>query len=146
MKKYPKGRLSIENGAVELHLKEGKNVITVALANDFYGWGLMARFRETDNLLSIEKYTPLPVVAIENINSYLGTYATQAFPVTMTFTNKDGKLFVKASNQPTDAIEISYRGNHLIELEKENLKFRFKPGQKLLIFTQGGLDYEFVRE
>ena len=146
MKKYPKGRLSIENGAVELHLQEGKNVITVALANDFYGWGLMARFLETDNLLSIEKYTPPPVVAIENINSYLGTYATQAFPVTMTFTNKDGKLFVKASNQPTDAIEISYRGNHLFELEKENLKFQFKPEQKLLIFTQGGQDYEFVRE
>ncbi|WP_304233613.1 family 16 glycoside hydrolase [Jiulongibacter sediminis] len=83
MQKYPKGRLSIENGSVPLHLKEGKNTITVALANDFYGWGLMARLRETDNLLSIEKYTPPPVVAIEDINQYLGTYATQAFPVTI---------------------------------------------------------------
>ena len=145
MKKYPNGRLSIENGTVPLHLKEGKNVITVALANDFYGWGLMARLRETDHLISIQRYAPPPVVAIENINQYLGTYITKVFPVTMTFTNVDGKLYTKASNQPSDALEIAYRGNHLFELEKENLKFQFKPEQKLLIFTQEGQDYEFVK-
>lgn len=106
----------------------------------------MARLRETDNLISIQKYTPSPVVSIENINQYLGTYATQAFPITMTFTNVGGKQYTKASNLATDALEIAYRGNHLFELEKEKLKFQFKPEQNLLVFTQGGQDYEFLRK
>ncbi len=42
--KEPKGRCTIENATVEIPLKEGQNVIMVALSNYFYGWGLTARF------------------------------------------------------------------------------------------------------
>jgi len=39
-RKAPNGRLSLENGSFNLPLQKGKNEIAVALANNFYGWGL----------------------------------------------------------------------------------------------------------
>jgi hypothetical protein len=40
-RKSPDGRLSLENGSLELPLKAGDNEVDVALADDFYGWGLI---------------------------------------------------------------------------------------------------------
>jgi hypothetical protein len=42
-RKTPDGRLSLENGSLELPLKAGDNEVDVALADDFYGWGLILR-------------------------------------------------------------------------------------------------------
>jgi hypothetical protein len=42
-RKTPDGRLSLENGGFDLPLQKGKNEIAVALANNFYGWGLELR-------------------------------------------------------------------------------------------------------
>jgi hypothetical protein len=42
-RKTPDGRLSLENGGFDLPLNKGKNEIAVALANNFYGWGLELR-------------------------------------------------------------------------------------------------------
>jgi hypothetical protein len=46
MRKYPDGRLSIENTSFILPLKEGDNELLIGLANDFYGWGIIARLRD----------------------------------------------------------------------------------------------------
>jgi hypothetical protein len=40
-RKSPDGRLSLDNGSLMLPLKAGDNEIAVAIANNFYGWGLM---------------------------------------------------------------------------------------------------------
>jgi len=42
-RKTPDGRLSLENGGFDLPLKKGKNEIAIALANNFYGWGIKLR-------------------------------------------------------------------------------------------------------
>jgi hypothetical protein len=42
-RKVPDGRLSLENGSFDLPLQKGKNEIAVALANNFYGWGIEMR-------------------------------------------------------------------------------------------------------
>lgn len=42
-RKTPDGRLSLENGSFDLPLQKGRNEIAVALANNFYGWGLEMR-------------------------------------------------------------------------------------------------------
>jgi hypothetical protein len=47
----PDGRLSLENGAFDLPLQKGRNEVVVALANNFYGWGLEMRM---DNLKGIK--------------------------------------------------------------------------------------------
>jgi hypothetical protein len=43
MAKVPDGRLSIDNANVTLPLQQGDNELIVGVANDFYGWGIMAR-------------------------------------------------------------------------------------------------------
>lgn len=45
-----KGRCTIENARVLLPLKQGRNEILIGLANYFYGWGLIARFDDTDGI------------------------------------------------------------------------------------------------
>jgi hypothetical protein len=43
LRKTPDGRLSLENGAFTLPLRAGDNEVVVAVANAFFGWGLMLR-------------------------------------------------------------------------------------------------------
>jgi hypothetical protein len=49
-RKPPDGRLSLENGSFELPLKAGDNEIAVALANNFYGWGLILRLDDLEGV------------------------------------------------------------------------------------------------
>jgi hypothetical protein len=49
--KQPDGRCTLDNSSVKLPLKEGDNIIMIALANYFYGWGIIARMDSEDGLL-----------------------------------------------------------------------------------------------
>lgn len=49
-RKTPDGRCSIENGSFSLPLSAGDNEIDVALADDFYGWGLILRLDDMNQL------------------------------------------------------------------------------------------------
>ncbi|MFL6450027.1 MAG: hypothetical protein ACJ746_20455 [Bryobacteraceae bacterium] len=42
-RKFPDARCSLENGSFTLPLEPGDNEVAVAIANDFFGWGLMLR-------------------------------------------------------------------------------------------------------
>ena len=48
--KPPEGRLSLDNGSFVLPLKTGDNEIAVAVANNFYGWGLILRLEDLEGL------------------------------------------------------------------------------------------------
>lgn len=50
MRKYPEGRISIQNAKVNLNLKQGENELLIAVANDFYGWGIIARLENMDGV------------------------------------------------------------------------------------------------
>jgi hypothetical protein len=43
MLKSPNGRISLDNSAFQIHLQKGENELLIGVANDFYGWGIMAR-------------------------------------------------------------------------------------------------------
>jgi hypothetical protein len=47
-RKAPDGRCSLENGSFTLALKPGDNEVSVAIANNFYGWGLMLRLDDPE--------------------------------------------------------------------------------------------------
>jgi hypothetical protein len=49
-RRFPDARCSLENGAAMLPLEPGENQIAVALANNFFGWGLMLRVAEPDGI------------------------------------------------------------------------------------------------
>jgi len=48
--KYPDGRCSIGNASFDLPLAEGKNEVMIAVANDFYGWAIMARLDQLNGI------------------------------------------------------------------------------------------------
>ncbi|RFS17712.1 hypothetical protein [Emticicia sp. C21] len=50
MRKYPEGRISIQNAKVNLNLKQGENELLIAVANDFYGWGIIARLETIEGI------------------------------------------------------------------------------------------------
>jgi hypothetical protein len=49
-RKAPDGRCSLENGAFTLPLEAGDNEVAAAIANNFFGWGLMLRLADPDGV------------------------------------------------------------------------------------------------
>ena len=49
-RKSPDARCSLENGAFTLPLEAGDNEVAVAIANNFYGWGLMLRLADPEGV------------------------------------------------------------------------------------------------
>jgi hypothetical protein len=49
-RKYPEARCSLENGSFTLPLEAGDNEVAVAIANNFFGWGLMLRLADPEGV------------------------------------------------------------------------------------------------
>lgn len=49
-RKAPNGRCSVENGSFVLPLNAGENEVVIAVANDFYGWGLIMRLDDLEGV------------------------------------------------------------------------------------------------
>jgi len=56
-RKFPDARCSLENGSFPLSLEAGDNEVAVAIANNFYGWGLMLRLSDVEGF-HLAKSTP----------------------------------------------------------------------------------------
>ena len=48
--KPPHGRISIENTSIDIPLREGDNELLIAVGNNFFGWGIMARLENLDGI------------------------------------------------------------------------------------------------
>jgi hypothetical protein len=49
-RKIPDGRCSLENASFSLPLEAGENEVAIALANNFFGWGLKMRLTDSDGI------------------------------------------------------------------------------------------------
>ena len=49
-RKFPDGRGSLENGSFALPLETGDNEVAVAIANNYFGWGLMLRLKNPEKV------------------------------------------------------------------------------------------------
>ena len=49
-RKAPDGRLSLQNGSLAMPLNAGDNEVAIAIANNFFGWGLILRLEDVDGL------------------------------------------------------------------------------------------------
>ena len=54
-RKFPDARCSLENGTVALPLEPGDNEVAVALADNFFGWGLKLRLSDPEGVHLAEK-------------------------------------------------------------------------------------------
>jgi hypothetical protein len=50
MLKSPNGRISLDNSQCDLPLKKGENQLLIGVANDFYGWGIIARLENIEGI------------------------------------------------------------------------------------------------
>ena len=50
MRKSPDGRISIDNCSFQIPLVHGDNELLIAVSNDFYGWGIMARLESLNGI------------------------------------------------------------------------------------------------
>jgi hypothetical protein len=49
-RKFPDARCSLDSGVATLPLERGENEIAIALANNFFGWGLMLRVADPEGI------------------------------------------------------------------------------------------------
>src|SRR4029079_19587303 len=57
-RKFPDGRCSLENGTFPLPLEAGDNEVAVAIANEFFGWGLMLRLVDPEGVIWRQSDSP----------------------------------------------------------------------------------------
>jgi len=149
MRKYPEGRMSKDNASVEITLKQGENELMIAVANDFYGWGLVARLESTEGLRSVDEIAGILKVAKEiatmDVEPYLGTYASADVPVKLTFSKKEKTLLAKTSNSSQE-FAMQAAGNHVFSIAQIGVTVEFKPNEKKLVLMEGTQKREFVKE
>ena len=143
MKKYPDGRISVQNGSTQLKLKQGENQLLIGVSNDFYGWGLMARLENMEGITAIKPYQ-VKTSSIENINKYLGIYAAELEPaIKLTFAQKDGKLIMEGPNQ--EIVALNYLGNDLFKMGL-GIELQFNPALKEMVRKENGFEMKFIKE
>ncbi|MGC4038997.1 MAG: hypothetical protein QM764_23770 [Chitinophagaceae bacterium] len=143
MKRYPDGRLSIQNGSTKLNLKQGENQLLIGIANDFYGWGMIARLESTEGIEKITAYDAPPKIAIENIEQYTGSYALKGQPLKLVFTQQDGDLLVQLPKQ--SPARLSYAGKGLFKMGL-GIELQFSNDMKKVVYKENGFESEFVKE
>ncbi|MGR3812415.1 hypothetical protein [Jiulongibacter sp. NS-SX5] len=141
MQKDPGGRLSIRNGKAMLNLHEGRNELTIALANDFYGMGLMARLQHTNDLNTIEAFKPELVKKLENVNAYLGKYENKEFNIMADFTYQNEKLVAKLTAQAP--LPLEYLGDDTFYHTREGIQVTFDFENSTAIFKDEDRSYIF---
>jgi hypothetical protein len=148
MRKYPDGRISVQNTSTLLNLRKGENDLLIGVSNDFYGWGIMARLAsgegigETDIISSIYKLAK--EISTLELEPYVGTYSSTEMPFKLTFVKKGKVLIAQATGQ--EPVEMQTLGNHNFAYATGNVIFEFNPGNKKVILRQGNDSKEFVRE
>jgi hypothetical protein len=50
IRKTPDGRIGLENSNFALPLNQGENILMICVANNFFGWGIIARLETMEGL------------------------------------------------------------------------------------------------
>ncbi|HMJ68566.1 MAG TPA: hypothetical protein VK508_06715 [Cyclobacteriaceae bacterium] len=90
MRKKPDGRISTDNSSFEISLKEGENDLMIGLANDFFGWGIIARIDNLDGITLDTNYKQETIN--KDLEPYFGKYASKQVPLKIKISQKDNKL------------------------------------------------------
>ncbi|KQS26867.1 family 16 glycoside hydrolase [Dyadobacter sp. Leaf189] len=148
MKRYPDGRISVQNATVKLNLNQGENDLLIGVANDFYGWGIMARLEYSEAILETDNIAGVISLAKEIANldpePYTGTYSNPEVQFKLTFAKKDKVLTVQANSRPP--AELRQTGKHTFAYPAAAILFEFSPADKKVSFREGSDSRVFVKE
>lgn len=148
MRKYPEGRISINNTSTPLRLKPGENELLIGVANDFYGWGIMARLESAEGITETDEVAGIITMAKEignlDLNQYEGIYSNADVNYKLTFTRKERQLFVQVTGQ--EPAQLQTLGKDKFAFTTASATFDFLPDSKKLILRQGSESKEFMRD
>jgi len=142
MRKTPDGRISLENATFNLTLPPGENELLIGVANDFFGWGIIARLDDHEGVVVSTDFPP-PVVQPKDLSPYLGVYTSPQMPEKITVTTKDDKLIVKAVGEP---VALEYFDKDKFRYVEQGAVLEFYPSEKKMILKQGGQVLTFTKE
>jgi hypothetical protein len=142
MRKKPDGRLSIENARFEIALKEGDNELLIGVANDFYGWGIIALLEDLDGVTTSIDF-PKPLPPPKDLSKYTGTYKSSESP-DIIFTAENNVLMGKNAGQPGIALE--YFDTDKFRYTPADLVVEFHLAESKLILKQGGKEITFTKQ
>lgn len=148
MRKYPDGRISTQNATAPLKLKTGQNDLLIGVANDFYGWGLIARLESTHQIQATGQVAPILSLASElaslDVSVYEGTYRNADVQFTLRFFKKGNHLQLQLSGP--DPIDLQALGHHSFLYTASSATFDFDLVHKKVTLRQGSDTREFAKE
>lgn len=140
MMKEPDGRISIENTSFEIQLIEGYNDLRIGVANNFYGWGIIARLDKIDGIEIINEdadyYFGRKIISLKDqiIEKYVGSYkkaggkmlsiakeenalkiSGDELPELLFFPEAERKFFLKEANVHLEFIEDENKGFSIVK-------------------------------
>lgn len=80
----------------------------------------------------------------EELDAYLGDYASEQLPLKFTFVKDGTKLIAKPSGQPDTVLEAT--GVHIFEFKPANAVFVFDPEKGEVLLKQGGQNFTFKKQ
>lgn len=142
MRKRPNGRISVDNATFGIPLKEGDNELLIGLANDFYGWAIIAQLEDVEGLtLSID--FPKPIAPPDDLSKYTGTYKSSEFP-DIIFTIENNTLMGRNPEQP--AIALEYFDTDKFSYAPAGIIVEFVLSENRIILREGGKESTFVKQ
>ncbi|MGC3944438.1 MAG: DUF1080 domain-containing protein [Chryseolinea sp.] len=142
MRKNPDGRISIDNAHIEIPLKEGDNELLIGLANDFYGWGIIALLEDMEGL-TISSEFPKPPDTPKDLTKYTGTYKSPELP-DIIFTAENNLLVGKNPGLPS--IVLEYFDTDKFRYTPGDLVVEFHLNENKFILRQGGRESTFTKQ
>ena len=80
----------------------------------------------------------------EDLDKYLGVYATKQMPLKITVTKNKNTLIIQATGQQAFVVEATEKDK--FSLDQVGAKFNFNPIEKTMVLLQGGGEIKFTKE
>lgn len=108
--------------------------------NDIMIAALSAYFNKPFTIPNFKTVT----IKSEDLDPYLGEYSDAGFPMKITITKEDNKLFAQATGQAAFPLEAIEKDN--FEFKMAGIKLEFKPNEKQMILKQGGGKFTLTKK
>lgn len=84
------------------------------------------------------------ILASEDLDKYLGVYASKQIPLKITITKDGNTLIAQGTGQPAFPLEATEKDK--FKFDKAGAKFEFTPTEKTMVLFQGGGQIKFTKE
>lgn len=80
----------------------------------------------------------------EDLERYVGVYASEQIPITLTITKEGKTLIAQATGQSANPLQAS--GKDTFRIEDTSIVLEFNPEAKTMLLKQGGAEFTFTKE